>query len=497
MSKASLMASTSVGDADSVALQLSLEEDFYFFVRYAFLKGTNHKWKRNWHHREICDALMRVVRGECKRLIINIPPRYSKTEIAVVMFIAWCLAKWPDSEFIHASYSGRLAANNSWKARNVLDAEWYKEHFPNTALQYGSNAKDHWTTTAGGVMYSTGAEGTITGFGAGKMSRNTFGGAIIIDDPHKADEATSATMRQNVIDWYQNTLQSRVNNPETPIIVIMQRLHEEDLCGWLLAGGTGEHWEHLCIPAVNDNDEPLWPEKHSREDLRRLESKGSYVFAGQYMQSPAPIGGGIFKQSWWKYYTPGAHPKFRRIVQSWDTAFKEKTVNDPSSCVTVAEGVDGNYYFLDRINDRMEFPALKARAVSAFNKWKPSAVLIEDKASGQSLIQEFKNAVPDGSGANVRLPIVPVKVDTDKVSRAFAVQPLVESGMCYLPLGAPWVEEFLAQLGTFPNAKHDDDVDSTTQALNYLHHNGGNTGLLDYMREEAERLEDERMGKAA
>ena len=480
-------------DAVWHATKAKLLNDFYFFCRYAFKKQTGQKWKRNWHHKTICDKLQAVYNGDITRLIINIPPRYSKTEIAVIMFIAWCLAKESDCEFIHASYSARLAASNSYKARNIVASDWYQQFFPNTKIAYGSNAKDDWRTTSGGVMYSTGAEGTITGYGAGKMSRDTFGGAIIIDDPHKAGEATSDTVRQSVLDWYDVTMKSRTNNPTTtPIIVIMQRLHESDLAGWLLGGGTGEAWDHLCIPAVNDNDEALWPEKHSREQLRALEKANAYVYAGQYGQRPAPLGGGIFKDEWWKYYNPAALPvKFKRIVQSWDTAFKDKQTNDPSSCTTWGETMDGDYLLLDRFNKRMQFPELRRMAVSLFLKWNPNSVLVEDKASGQSLIQDLKLPI-EYEGKTYRLPIVPVKVDTDKASRAFAVTGLVESGMVKLPQHAAWLEEYTGQMGSFPNATHDDDVDSTTQALNYLHHTKSSKGLIEYYRQEVEKLQQQK-----
>lgn len=463
-------------DPLAIATRAKLLGDLYYFSRYAFNQSTGQKWMRNWHHRTICSKLEQVFSGDIKRLIINIPPRYSKTELAVVNFIPWCLAQHPDCEFIHASYSARLAANNSWKARNIVSTEWYRRYFPDVNLAADFNARDDWRTTAGGIVYSTGAGGTITGFGAGKV-REGFGGAIIIDDPHKADEAQSDVIRHSVIDWYQNTVMSRVNSPDTPIIVIMQRLHEEDLSGWLLKGGTGEEWDHLCIPALDEQGTALWPAKHTVEQLRQIERTSSYVFAGQYMQLPSPLGGGIFKDSWWRYYRREAMPKPRRIVHSWDTAFKSKEENDPSSGTIWAECEDG-YYLLDRINERMEFPELKRKLQMAYDKWGGNTILVEDKASGQSLIQDLKQT---------RLPIVPVKVDKDKVSRAFAVTGLVEGGRVFLPEGEPWVLDYVRQLGTFPNAAHDDDVDSTSQALNYFIKQKGSKGILEYYRQAAEQ----------
>ena len=222
------------------------------FSRYMFRSKRNIDMLDNWHQARICKALQRVYTGRTTRLIINVPPRSGKTEVAVKAFIAWAMGLSPDSEFIHASYSKRLATANAYDIRAMMQHEAYKLVFPWLKLQDDSKAKDEFRTTAGGIVYATGAEGTITGYGASKM-RDSFGGAIIIDDPHKAGEATSPVMRQSVIDWYQSTIQSRLNKPDGPIIIIMQRLHEEDLSGWLLNGGSGEKWEHLVIPARDES----------------------------------------------------------------------------------------------------------------------------------------------------------------------------------------------------------------------------------------------------
>lgn len=418
--------------------------------------------------------------GRCRRLIINIPPRYSKTEIAVVNFMAWALGKAPDAEFIHTSYSAQLAINNSWRCRELVRSEWYRALFPEVEVATGASARDDWRTTRGGVVYATGAGGSLTGYGAGrKREEPGFGGAIIIDDPHKANEATSDSVRGHVIDWFRNTLESRVNSPETPIIVIMQRLHEQDLAGWLLGGGNGEAWEHLSIPAISKDGRALWPAMHDVDALRRMEQSKPYEFAGQYLQRPAPIGGGIFRTGWWRYYDPAALPQVRRIVQSWDTAFKTNAQNDYSVCTSWAECVDGNVYALDRWKAKVEYPELKRMAISLAARHRPHAILVEDKASGQSLIQELRR---DSHG----LSIVPIKVDTDKIARAFAVTPLIESGRVLLPEGADWVADYVMTMGTFPNGAHDDDVDSTTQALGYLARGGGAMGFLDFMRGEAE-----------
>lgn len=291
------------------------QEDLYFFARWMFLQRKGYKWRRAPHHKVICDALMRVFRGECSRLIINVPPRYSKTELAVVNFIGWALGKVPDAEFIHVSYAAALVINNSIAVRSLVQHEAYAEVFPDCRM--ASDAKAHWTTTDGGVMYATGAGGTITGFGAGKY-REGFGGAIIIDDPHKPDEARSDVIRQGVLDWFQNTLESRKNAPHTPIILIMQRLHEKDLAGWLLDGGNGEKWEHVCLPAEQEDGTALWPEKHTWDDLQRMKAAAPYTYAGQYGQRPAPPEGNIFKPD--AIEVVDAVPAGTRFVRGWDFA---------------------------------------------------------------------------------------------------------------------------------------------------------------------------------
>jgi predicted phage terminase large subunit-like protein len=447
-----------------------------WFCRHGFLKQRGYLWQRNWHHDLICTKLEAVFEGRCRRLIINMPPRYSKTEIAVVNFIAWSLGCAPDSEFIHASYGARLATGNAGRARELVRSSWYQELFPAVQLASDKRSNSDWRTTAGGVVFATGAGGTITGFGAGRMrdaDDTRFGGAIIIDDPHKAAEATSDAIRRNVIDWFRNTLESRANTPETPIILIMQRLHEEDLAGWLLAGGNGETWEHLCIPVLNEAGEPLWPRKHDLAAIERMRTAKPYEFAGQYMQRPAPIGGGIFKIDWWRFFAVDALPPARRIVQSWDTAFKTNTTNDYSVCTTWAETERG-FYLLDLWKQKAEFPELKRMVASkAAQQWggqRVNAVLVEDKASGQSLVQELRR--------DTMLPIIPVKVDSDKISRAFAVTALIQSGRVFLPEGADWVADYVASHAAFPNGTHDDDVDSTTQALIYLSRGSGLEGWL-------------------
>src|SRR5690625_341010 len=408
------------------------------------------------HHKPICDALERVVIGKTKRLIINIPPRAGKTELAVINFMAWCMGNWPDSEFIHASYSKRLATANTYAVRAAMMHEVYREIFDHTALADDSKAKDEFRTVQGGIVYATGAEGSITGYGAGKM-RDTFGGAIIVDDPHKAGDANSAIMRQNVIDWFGTTMESRKNSPDTPIIVIMQRLHENDLAGWLLGGGNGEHWDHLCIPAVNEQGESFWPEQFPLDMLERLKASNSYVYAGQYMQSPAPVGGGILKDHWWQFYSHPPKIKWRSVYA--DTAQKAKESSDYSVFQCWGESDSGKAVLLDQVRGRWEAPELLAQARAFWNKHKAidgmgalRSFNIEDKVSGTGLIQTLQR---EG---------VPVKgiqraAGQDKVSRAMDAAPSIESGQVLIPESASWLSDFLHECAVFPQGSHDDQVD--------------------------------------
>lgn len=432
--------------------------DLLAFTQYLFKERRNADLVVAPFHGVLCDALEKVVAGITTRLIINIPPRAGKTEIAVKSFIAWSMGNFQDAEFIHASYSKTLATSNTAEIRELMSHEAYHEVFGEPSFRKDTNAKDHFKTVSGGHVYATGAEGTITGFGAGKM-RETFGGAIVIDDPHKAGEANSDTMRRNVIEWFQTTMESRKNSRDTPIIIIMQRLHEGDLSGFLLDGGNGEEWTHLNIPAIDNNGDSFWPENSSFEidELRRKERSNSYVFAGQYMQRPAPIGGGIFKDAWWQYYD--APPEFKSLTIYGDTAQKTGQENDYSVFQLWGTSKTNQKYLLDQLRGKWEAPELldKARQFWAKHKTKkPRAMKIEDKVSGTTLIQTLKR---EG------VPVVAIQRNKDKVTRAFDAAPVVESGNVFLPRRGEFVQDFMAEASIFPNGKHDDQVDPMMDAV--------------------------------
>lgn len=449
--------------ADRLAAIGWARDDLYEFSRWMFLQRRGFRWQRARHHRLVCDALMRVYRGECRRLIINIPPRYSKTELAVVNFIAWAMGQAPHAEFIHSSYSATLAGTNSAAIRALVQHEAYQEIFP--ALRLASDAQTHWKTTQGGVMYATGAGGTITGFGAGKM-RPGFGGAIIIDDPHKADEARSDTIRNGVIDWFQNTLESRKNSPDTPIIVIMQRLHEKDLAGWLLGGGNGEQWEHLCLSAWLEGDTaPLWPEKHTAADLRRMEEASPYVFAGQYRQRPAPPSGGLFKPD--RLEVIEALPAVPiQWVRGWDLASTEaKGGADPDWTVGARIGKlpDGRYIVGDvtRLREGPDGRDAAIRNTAARDGKATRISLPQDPGqAGKSQVTHFARMLAG-------YPLHTSPESGDKITRAEPFASQVNVGNV-LMLRGEWNDAYLNELRMFPNGANDDQVDASSRAFALL-----------------------------
>jgi predicted phage terminase large subunit-like protein len=468
---------------ERVAATIAASADLYTFTRWMFYQRRGYSWQRAAHHSIICESLMRVFRGECKRLIINIPPRYSKTEIAVVNFMAWALGQVPDAEFIHTSYSGKLATGNAWQTRELVQSDAYWEIFPETQLRQDSAAKDEWRTTKGGCVYAVGDGGTITGYGAGKH-RPGFGGAIIIDDPHKADEARSDTIRNGVIEWFQNTLESRKNGPDTPIIVIMQRLHERDLAGWLLGGGNGETWEHICLPAIREDGTALWPEKHDLPTLQRMKTAAPYTFAGQYMQTPSPGEGNIFKPD--NVAVIDALPVDEQIewVRGWDLAASvPKPGSDPDWTVggKLGRGKSGRYYIADisRLQgapDEVE-RALK-NAASRDGTMARISIPQDPGQAGKSQVLSFTRLL---EGHRVKSS----PETGDKVTRAEPLAAQVNVGNVSM-LRAPWNDALVAEMRMFPNGAHDDQVDALSRAFNEFVQ-PSTTGILDFYRQQAEQ----------
>ena len=447
---------------------------FYLFARTMFLRRTGAKWLRAPHHPLICDTLERVFRGELQNVIINIPPRYSKTELAVVNWIAWCLGEVPDAEFIHSSYSATLAGENSSNVLQILEHEAYQALYPGTRL--ATTARDHWTTTAGGSLYAPGVAGTITGFGAGK-ARKGFGGAIVLDDPHKADEARSEVMRKRVISWYQQTIQSRRNSRHTPIILIMQRLHEDDLAGWLLKGGDGEEWHSVVLPAMQADGTALWPEKHTVEELRIMEQASPYVFAGQYMQRPAPLDGGIFKPHMLEIVdaVPAGAIEW---VRGWDLGATQD--GDYTAGAKLGKLQDGRLIIGGMVRERFgpdERDALMRNTAASDGRSVRVSVPQDPGQAGKSLALHHARML-----AGYRIKTSPES--GDKITRAEPLAAQINVGNC-LMLRADWNAALIDEMRMFPNGSKDDQIDALSRASAELLEGFSQSGLFEFYRQKA------------
>lgn len=451
--------------AHTVARDLS-RKSLYWFARYMFKTRKGFKWQHAPHHPVICRALMRVFRGECKRLIINIPPRYSKTELAVVNFVPWAMGHVPDAEFIHTSYGYPLVCRNSREARQMIECETYRQIFPNTVVADGS--VDEWHTTKGGVFYAKQSGGPITGFGAGKL-RPGFGGALIIDDPHKADDIRHDNLRTVPIKGYQDTLQSRLNDPDnTPVIVIMQRLHEEDLAGWMLAGGTGEEWELISLPALAEADdllgrapgEALWPQKHTVEMLRVMERVMPMVYAGQYQQRPSPAEGLIFKPDNLVYVDKA--PPVKRWARAWDLA-ATKDGGDWTRGGKLGLCEDGRLVIADMQGTQGSPDEVETLVKSTANMdGRDTRVSIpqDPGQAGKAQITTYSRLLH-----GFILEFTPE--EGSKETRADPLASQVNLGNVLIVRGE-WNASLVHEMRQFPNGKYDDQVDALSRAYRNL-----------------------------
>lgn len=468
-----------------------LRQDLYAFIERTFYElNPATTFQPNWHVELIAAELEACRRGYTKRLIINIPPRSLKSICASVGFPAWLLGHEPSSQIICASYAQDLANKHAMDCRALLSSKWYQDLFP-TRLASHRQAVQEFVTTQQGFRLVTSVGGVLTGRGAD---------FVVIDDPLKPDEALSEIQRKAVNDWYDHTLYSRLNDKRNGcIILIMQRLHEDDLVGHVLGQ---EPWRLVNLPAIAEQDEThliqtpygqkrftrlagqaLHPDREPLEILQRLrEAQGEYNFAGQYQQAPAPLGGGMVKVEWFKTYTTAELPsKFEVVFQSWDTANKPTELSDYSVCTTW--GVEEKHlYLLHVLRKRLGYPELKRAVKDQAEAFSPKTILIEDKASGTQLIQEL---VSEGIYA-----IKKYEPTMDKIMRMHSVTSTVENGFVHLPEKAAWLNEYLHELATFPKGRFDDQADSTSQALDWFKQNfrEHRYGLFEYYRQEAEKV---------
>ena len=420
------------------------------------------KFYANWHIDAIAHRLEQARRGIERRLIINVPPRSLKSILASVALPAFILGHNPGERLICVSYAQPLAAKLSRDFRRILDSEWYHRVFPQTIIS--KDTEEMLETTLGGARLSTSLGAVVTGFGAG---------TIIIDDPMKPDEAPSQATRERVIRYYRETLFSRLDSKvEGAIILVMQRLHEDDLTGHLLRDNG---WTHLCLPAIAGAEEEivlgdgrthvrhvgdvLHPEREPHSALDELRRNlGSAAFEAQYQQSPVPADELRIQREWLRSYDFPLDPSGLRIAQSWDTALKGDPRADYSVCTTWGER-NGQHHLLDVYREQLDFPELIRAVVSLHRQHQPNAVLIEEQGSGISLIQTLR-------AQHAIWPIGRRSKD-DKETQLTAVTPMFESGQVLLPVDAPWLPALLHELFGFPNGRYDDQVDSITQYLGW------------------------------
>ena len=417
----------------------------------------------------LASVLERCRTGSAKRQIINLPPRTLKSHAASVALPAWLLGHEPSKQIICASYGQDLSDKHARDCRTLMSSSFYRKLFPRTVLSAEKTSVNDFMTTAQGFRMSTSVGGVLTGRG---------GDVIILDDILKPDDALSETRRRAANDWYFNTLLSRLNSKENGIIIIvMQRLHQGDLVGEVL---EREDWDVLSLPAIAEEDEcypikgPLWngfftrkagealhPERDSVATYRSIrETIGDYNFQSQYQQSPISIEGGLIKRDWLRHYEELPN-NFRYVLQSWDTANKNGDANDFSVCTTWGL-CEKKFYLLDVYRKRMNYPQLKRAATELWDRFQPNKLLIEDKSSGTSLIQELKAA-----GVYSIEPYVPPP-GSDKYFRTSAQSVKFENGRVFLPMQASWLDDYIREITAFPGGRYDDQVDSTSQALEFL-----------------------------
>lgn len=446
-------------------LHAELLTNFGYFVQYFFKAQYNKQFMLEPYHAKIFEALNRVVSGKTRRLIINIPPRYAKTEVAIKMFVAWCLANSPSAKFIHLSYSDDLALDNSSAIRDLVKSAEYQRFFP-MALRADSDSKKKWFCSAGGGLYATAAGGAITGFGAGGMGRirtgtgspaDGFAGAILIDDPIKPDDAFSDAMRDRINRRFNNTIASRTNSPETPIVVIMQRLHENDMTGFLLAGGSGETWEHLCLPAIAEDGNALWPSKHSIETLRQMEGADPYTFAGQYMQRPSPLSGGILKPD--NISIVEALPVGPiDWVRGWD--FASTTTGDWTAGAKLGKLPDGRIIIGDMVRVRVGPDERDAALVNATARDGTNCRVSIPQDPGQAGLTQVKYLLRKLAGYSVKA----TPESGNKVVRCEPFASQVNVGNVMM-LKADWNDALISEMRMFPNGTWDDQVDGCSRAF--------------------------------
>jgi hypothetical protein len=414
------------------------------------------------HHALMAKKFEDVASGKIKRVIINMPPRHTKSEFASYLLPSWYLGKFPKKKVIQCSNTAELAVGFGRKVRNLVGSETYAKVFPGVHLRQDSKAAGRWATNEGGEYFAIGVGGTVTGKGAD---------LLVIDDPHSEQEAAAAAhnadVYQKVYEWYTSGPRQRLQ-PGGTIVIVMTRWADGDLTGRVLKDSLerekGEQWDLIELPAILPSGKPLWPEFWSLDELEALkEELPASKWNAQYQQKPTGEEGALVKREWWKVWERDRPPACEFLIQSWDTAFTKNERSDYSACTTWGvfymneDPNDVNVILLDAFQERMEFPELKAKAQELYHEWEPDAFIVEAKAAGSPLIFELRRM-----GISVS-EFTPTR-GNDKFVRLNSVTDLFKSGKVWAP-DKRWAYEVIEQMASFPNSSHDDLVDSSTQAL--------------------------------
>lgn len=481
-------------------LKYMCERSYLQFAKYAFKYRDGSKFIVARHHKLMAKVFEMVVRGEIKRLIVNISPGYTKTELAVILFMSWGLALNPRCKFLHSSYSDDLAMLNSSGTKDIIRSEEFQSIWPQK-LRIDSHAKRRWTNEYGGGVQAAPSKGGVTGLRGGRIEPG-YSGAVIIDDPVKPADAYSDVLRNAINNRFNNTFRSRLATEDTPIIVIMQRIHEDDLTGFLLRGGSGDKWHHLSIPALIPEVAPdyphdytygipieydfpagpVWETKHNKEQLLNLKKADPYTYSSQYDQQPSPIGGSMVRKDHWRYYDRYNHEINRLSIDDnsiikleykniyADTASKTADYNDYSVFQCWGKGEDGRIYLLDQVRGKWEAPDLRRKFLKfidrhEFNQGNVGLGLrfrkVEDKSSGTGLIQDINRE--RGSGYITGIPR-----NKDKVSRMMGCLPQMSEGNVIIPRKAFWLNDYVDEFSKFTpvmSHKNDDQIDPTLDAI--------------------------------
>jgi predicted phage terminase large subunit-like protein len=415
------------------------------------------------HHAIMADAFEKVANKDIKRVIINMPPRHTKSEFASYLLPAWFLGQFPDKKVIQTSHTSELATGFGRKVRNLVDSQTYKGIFPGVALQADSKAAGRWSTNKGGEYFAIGVGGAVTGKGAD---------LLIIDDPHSEQEAALGEVNKEVYDrvyeWYTSGPRQRLQ-PGGAIIIVMTRWSKRDLTAQVLKSSLSrgsDEWELIELPAIMPSGKPLWPQFWALPELQAIKDElPVHKWDAQYMQQPSGAGGSIIRKEWWKEWEDDEPPEVDYIIQSWDCAYSAKERADYSACTTwgvfYKDNDEGrkrpNLILLDAYKARMDFPDLKKKALELYREYKPDTCIIEAKAAGTPLVQELR-------ASGVMLSDYSPSRGSDKITRVNSIADIFASGVVWAP-HTRWASEVIEEFASFPAGENDDLVDSSTQAL--------------------------------